>query len=136
MSEPPRKVLPDYGREEHSGMDSYLGILLLTALALSVLSAIVLWRGAVEEPYFGEISVHQGLLQVGGSSLLIFCWCIWMGVILWLVRQRRLNALWALTLLWALVLSYYLFTGAVGYLEDLKDYQRRLGPVAPTGPVF
>ncbi|HEV2292684.1 MAG TPA: hypothetical protein VGR35_02445 [Tepidisphaeraceae bacterium] len=41
----------------------------------------------------------QGLVQVGGSAILIFSWVIWTGMLAWWIWRKRLHPVWAAAVL-------------------------------------
>jgi hypothetical protein len=96
-------------------------ILAASALVLSVLSFVVVYQGASDEPYT-SFRKSDAVVQVGVAMVLMLLWvqlaaCIVVGVI-----RRRVSLWWLPLLLWVLICEFYLFDSPSGYVQDIARY--------------
>jgi hypothetical protein len=110
-----------------SWIPTLLGV---AAASLSVLSVIVVYRGASDEPYTVFRS-SDALVQVILGSLLLFAWCEVALVVLWCAHRRLVSRRWIALIAWASVVSFYLWDSPSGYLSAIRTYavsENRRGP--------
>jgi len=70
-----------------------VSLLALAGVLLTVLSAIVIFQGATDEPYF-RFDAKDALVQVGAGSSLLTLWAVYVAYCLYLIAtQRRLRCL-------------------------------------------
>jgi hypothetical protein len=89
--------------------------------AATIASALVIFLGSNEEPYF-VFRPSQALIQVGVGSALMLLWVEWIGVVVWQVTHRALSPVWLSSVVWALVVMFYLSYSPIGYVQDLSGF--------------
>ena len=104
--------------------------LAVVSIGLFILSAAVVAIGAAESPYHHPIKADQAIIQVGLGVGLIACWAVWFGVILLRIRQRRLPGMSAAAALLPALASFYLASGAIGYISEVRS--NAWVPLTPT----
>lgn len=96
------------------------------AVALFLSSLLLVSWSAGEEPFYGDPSVTDGLLNVGLGSILIFCWVGWAVALCVAVLVRRVRLLALLSLLVPLLSTFYLYFAVFGYLHDRVAYAKMI----------
>lgn len=107
---------------DHSGRA--LGLKLgIYVIALSIASAVVIMKGATDEPYF-HFNAADCLVQVGVGVALLVLWAqVAIGVIAGVFSSRLPR--WALAiLLWACIVCFYLYVSPSGYIADIAASSR------------
>ena len=90
-------------------------------LLLSVASALVVLRGASDEPY-STFRASDALIQIGAAMILMVLWLQLAAFLVWAVATRRIGRLWLALLLWIALCEFILFDSPSGYVQDITTF--------------
>jgi len=94
-------------------------VLCATAIVLSLISFIVCWQGASQEPYF-SFDQYQAFVQVGVATALIALWIAWAVGLIVAAQAGKIRPLWYFALVWVVLWIFYLAACPSGYLDDMQ----------------
>jgi hypothetical protein len=99
----------------------YLGIIFGGGVAavLSLISLVLVWKGANDEPYETFRSSDAFEQVVLGTALITLWFCYSLAVIA-LVAAGQMSRRWLAMLLWSAICVFYLLSCPFGYLYDLE----------------
>jgi hypothetical protein len=92
-------------------------------LLLTLASAIVMLKGASDEPYF-SFRASDALVQIGVAMVLMLLWLQLAVFLVWAVAVQRASKLWLLLLLWIVLCECVLSDSPRGYVQDILKFAR------------
>ena len=93
-------------------------------LLLTATSAVVVLRGASDEPY-SIFRASDALIQIGAAMVLMVLWLQFGAFLIWAAVTRRIGQLWLVLLLWVVVCEFVLFDSPSGYVQDITKFGAR-----------
>jgi hypothetical protein len=98
--------------------------LVWVGLVMTLVSALLVFQGADNEPFF-RYDRADAVSQLMAASILVGIWASYGMLVLVLISSRKISPLWFGVVGWALICMLFLCSCPLGYLEDMQQYMLR-----------
>src|SRR4051812_35453111 len=90
-------------------------------LLLSVVSWVVVMKGAGDEPYV-VFRRSDALVQLGLGVALIILWLQFGAWLIYAASARQIARVWLVLTVWIVIVLLYLWESPFGYIEDITKF--------------